>query len=61
MRIGVIALDEIEPFLKCLDGGGRSFGLGRDDGIVGMLTKRLVGPIAARNADDRNLELSTVF
>jgi hypothetical protein len=54
-RIGVVALDQVEPLHQRLDRRGLGVGDRLQDRVVRVLAERLVGPVAAGHADHGDL------
>ena len=59
--IAVIALDQVEPLHHRLDDIGVGVGLGLEDGFASIFAERLVGPVAAGDADDRDVQLAVAL
>ena len=59
--VAIVALNQVHAFGKRLDRGRCGVWDRRNDRIVGVLAKRLVGPVAAGDADHRHRQPTAVF
>jgi len=61
LRVGVVALDEIESRQQRVDDGRLRVGDAGQDGVVRVLAEAFIVPVAASHPDHRHREVAVVF